>query len=274
MEEMREERERIAAVKASMTAKRHALAAEFGSKKSRKAIQDMAENAITQGRAQGAKAGTKDEAVASAVLQNMSTTTSGMPTKEAIAAAVDASKPRPVANLAAEYPSEVYPVDTIVGKDLLAIIPIKDWVDAAEAGQAVNVHSQFVAKRIFKLAKAKELQKLKILRFILLCVNFNAALKSKGRGPKTVPPKDKLLAEMGENAPGPVVDAIRRRFASEYVSSYSLISVYTDKARTNDMTRWHIDNLMTHIAAAALIVDNFEVDVNDLRDDLKLENKE
>lgn len=44
--------------------------------------------------------------------------------------------------------------------------------------------------------------------------------------------------------------------------------------RNNDMTRWNIDNLMTHICAAALIVDNFEVDVNDLRDDLKLENKE
>lgn len=31
---------------------------------------------------------------------------------------------------------------------------------------------------------------------------------------------------------------------------------------------------MTHIAAAALIVDDFEVDVNDLREDLKIENKE
>lgn len=40
------------------------------------------------------------------------------------------------------------------------------------------------------------------------------------------------------------------------------------------MPRWNIDNLMTHICAAALIIDDFEVDVNDLRDDLKLENKE
>lgn len=31
---------------------------------------------------------------------------------------------------------------------------------------------------------------------------------------------------------------------------------------------------MTHVAAAALIVDDFEVDVNDLREDLKIENKE
>lgn len=40
------------------------------------------------------------------------------------------------------------------------------------------------------------------------------------------------------------------------------------------MPRWNIDNLITHIAAAALIVDDFEVDVNDLREDLRLENKE
>jgi DNA-directed RNA polymerase I subunit RPA49 len=215
IDELRAEKERVAAAKQSMTARRHALAAEFGSKKSRKAITDMTENAITRGRAEDPNAGIKDEVVASAVLQNMSSTTSAMPTKEAIAAAVDESKPRPRANLAAEYPNEVYPVDVIVGSDLMALIPIKDWVDAAEAGQAVNVHSQYVAKRIFKLAKAKELQKLKVLRFILLCVNFNAALKMKGRGAKVIPHKDKLLPEMGENTPPPVVDAIRRRFASE-----------------------------------------------------------
>jgi DNA-directed RNA polymerase I subunit RPA49 len=40
------------------------------------------------------------------------------------------------------------------------------------------------------------------------------------------------------------------------------------------MPRWNVDNLYTHIAAAALIVDDNEVDVNDLRDDLKIDNKE
>lgn len=48
------------------------------------------------------------------------------------------------------------------------------------------------------------------------------------------------------------------------------------KANTfsGDMPRWNIDNLMTHVAAAALIVDDYDVDVNDLREDLKIENKE
>lgn len=48
----------------------------------------------------------------------------------------------------------------------------------------------------------------------------------------------------------------------------------TNASRNNDMPRWNTDNLMTHVAAAALIVDDFEVDVNDLREDLKIENKE
>ena len=59
---------------------------------------------------------------------------------------------------------------------------------------------------------------------------------------------------------------------SMYLGSVRLNS--TDTSRNNDMPRWNIDNLMTHVAAAALIVDDFEVDVNDLREDLKIENKE
>jgi DNA-directed RNA polymerase I subunit RPA49 len=45
-------------------------------------------------------------------------------------------------------------------------------------------------------------------------------------------------------------------------------------SRSSEMPRWNIDKLNTHIAAAALIVDDNEVDVNDLRDDLKIDNKE
>jgi DNA-directed RNA polymerase I subunit RPA49 len=217
MDELREERDRIAAAKSSNTAKRHALASEFGSKKSKKAIANMTENAIARNKASDAGAGPKDETVSSAVLQGMSSTTNDMPTKEALAAAVDSSKPRPPANIAAEYPSDVYTIDAVIGKDLIGLIPVKDWVDASEAGEGVEVHSRFVARRILKLAKAKEFQKLKVLKFILLCMNFSNALRSRGKGAKTVPHKDQLMLAMGEDVPAPVVDAIRRKFASEYV---------------------------------------------------------
>jgi len=245
------------AQKLTMMAKRNALATEFGSRRSKKALLEMTQNAISRGLADNPDA-VKDELVSDAVLQGMSTTTSAMPTKQELEAAVDSAKPRPKANLAAEYAADVYSADSIVGKELLALIPVKDWVDASERGQGVNVSSKFVAKRVVKLCKSKEIQKLKVLKFIALCINFNSALESKGRGPKRVPFKDKLQTAMGEDVPGAVVASIRRTFSSE----------------SNDLTRWNIDNLMTHICAAALLVDNLEVDMNDLREDLKLELKE
>ena len=40
------------------------------------------------------------------------------------------------------------------------------------------------------------------------------------------------------------------------------------------MTKWKVDNLVTHICALALIVDNFDTDVHDIREDLSLDNKQ
>lgn len=252
VEEMRQEQAAIEAQNNTITAKRAALAAEFGSKKSRKALEDRTLNAI--------KSGASANEVADNVLQQMSSSTSVMPTTQDLAAAVDSSKPRPIPNLAAEYPTDVYPINTVVGSELMTMLDVKDWVEASAAGQGVFVASKYVAKRIVKLAKNKQIQKLKVLRFILLCINFNAALIGGGGSrPKKIPIKGKLEAAMGEDTPAGCVLAIRRKFAPE---------------GSSEMPRWNVDNLMTHIAAAALHVDDQAVDVNDLREDLKLENKE
>ncbi|KAJ5021349.1 RNA polymerase I associated factor, A49-like protein [Bipolaris maydis] len=252
VEEMRQEQEALEAQNNTIMAKRAALAAEFGSKKSRKALEDRTLNAI--------KSGAGANEVAENVLKQMSSSTSVMPTSQDLAAAVDSSKPRPIPNLAAEYPGDVYPISTVVGSELMTMLDVKDWVQASAAGQGVEVTSKYVARRIVKLAKNKQIQKLKVLRFILLCINFNAALiGAGGTRPKKIPIKGKLEAAMGEDAPAGCVLAIRRKFAPE---------------GSSEMPRWNVDNLMTHIAAAALIVDDQAVDVNDLREDLKLENKE
>lgn len=274
-EEMREEQAALEARQNTMTAKRYALAAEFGSKKSRKALEERTLNAIRSGNADDPTA-VRNESVAENVLQNMAPALGSMPTKEELAAAVDVSKPRPTPNLAAEYPGDVYSIDTVVGNELMTMLSVKDWVDASVAGRGVDVTSKYVAKRIVKLAKNKQIQKLKVLRFILLCINFNAALMGGGGSrPKKIPIKGKLEAMMGDDTPAGCVMAIRRKFASE---TYDVSRVERTMPKANrtsgDMPRWNIDNLVTHIAAAALIVDDHEVDVGDLREDLKLENKE
>ncbi|KAL1650620.1 DNA-directed RNA polymerase I subunit rpa49 [Didymella pomorum] len=255
-QELQEEQARLEAAQGTMTAKRHQLAAEFGSKKSRKRIDDITMNSIRSGAPEEQQ---RNEGVAENVLTNMSENTSAMPTKAELAAALDSSKPRPTPNMAAEFPGDVYTYDAVVGSELMGLIPVKDWMDASEKGKGVQVNSKYVAKRILKLCRNKQVQKLKALRFILLCINFNAALGNQaGRYARRIPPKGKLESLMNEEDNIPLVNAIRRKFGSE----------------NNDMPRWNVDNLMTHVAAAALIVDDFEVDVNDLREDLKIENKE
>jgi len=215
-EEMRQEQEQNEAQAGSnITAKRAALAAEFGSKKSRKALEDRTLNAIHSGNPNDPNTARSD-GIADNVLSNMASTGMAIPTKAELEAAVDSSKPRPTPNLAAEYPGDVYPIDTVVGSELMTMLEVKDWVDASAAGQGVTVASKFVAKRIVKLVKGKQIQKLKVLRFILLCINFNAALMGAGGSrPKKIPIKGKLEAIMGEDTPAGCVLAIRKKFASE-----------------------------------------------------------
>jgi DNA-directed RNA polymerase I subunit RPA49 len=209
-----------------MMVKRHALATEFGSKKSRKAIDNMTLNAITSGKPDDPR----NDAVAETVLHNMVGAVGGMPTKEELAAAVDSSKPRPTPNLAAEYPGDVYPVDTVVGSELMTMLEVKDWVAACDAGQGINVSSRYVARRILPLAKNKQITKLKVLRFILLCIDFAAALSGAGGSrARKIPMKGKLEQMMGEDTPVSLVMAIRRKFApEEYVRPRLLLSPRAD----------------------------------------------
>jgi DNA-directed RNA polymerase I subunit RPA49 len=211
---MREEQDKLDAAMNTVTAKRAALAAEFGSKKSRKALEDRTLNAIKSGT--GAEDAARTDAVAENVLQQMNSATAIMPNKDDLAAAVDSSKPRPTPNLAAEYPADVYSTDVVVGSELMTILDVKDWVQSSAAGQGVSVPSRYVAKRIVKLAQNKQIQKLKVLRFILLCINFNSALfGGGGPRPKKIPMKGKLEAAMGEDTPAGQIMAIRRKFAPE-----------------------------------------------------------
>jgi DNA-directed RNA polymerase I subunit RPA49 len=223
-EEMQDKRaqeaEQAAKARVNLTAQRHALAAEFGSRKSKKAIAGMAENAIARGRANDPNAPPKDETVAEAVMGDMAKTTAAMPTKEQHAAAVDSSKPRPKFNPDARYPAEVYTINSVVGSELMGLIPVKDWMEATEQGTGVqNLTSAFVAKRITKLAKNKEISKLKLLKFVYMCMNFNASLSGKSQRAKRIPPREVFVGKLAPDTPQAVADALLRKFASGQVFS-------------------------------------------------------
>ncbi|OJI98983.1 hypothetical protein ASPVEDRAFT_50551 [Aspergillus versicolor CBS 583.65] len=197
----------------------------FGTKKSRKATESMAENAQLSNAPEGAAT-----AAESALLQSMPADAARdiAAKSAAVQAEIQASKPLPPANLDAKHPSEVYPIENLVpnGNATLRQLPIKDWQDTISSGLEVITSSRYVANRIYDVVESGNTTHLQILRFVLVLIELTRALGSgkPGRGPKRLPSRDdlrQLLSGGSKNAnddpspqiPDPVIDAIRRKFA-------------------------------------------------------------
>ncbi|KAB2576994.1 DNA-directed RNA polymerase [Lasiodiplodia theobromae] len=253
-EEMRVQRE-AAANRERQTnfALRQQLGKEFGTKKAKKALSSITENAINP--TAGAAEGNITDAVAKAVLESVTEATADAPSREALQQAVDENKPRPKANLEAATPAEVYPPEVLIGGDSMRLIEVKSWLETAEKNEDIRTPSLFVAKRLQKTLSSKNTKKLKVLKYMLLLIDFLAALKPARNGAKKLPQRADLEKKTGTS--GALLDGVRRKFADG-----------------NEMTKWHVDYLITHIAALSLYIDDFVVDTFDLREDLRLDNKQ
>ena len=235
---------------------RNDLGQTFGTKKSKKAIASLTENAISKPRTAAELANTepvKHDAVTAAMLRIMTEVTSGMATKDELQAVVDESKPRPKANLQAESPKDVYTISELVGSEIMKVIPVKEWQDSVKAKQQIITSSKFVSDRIQLVSTS--VHKLKVLRYLLAILEFYGATTPR-RGVRGLPKKDELRKAM-PGIPEAVVGNILRKFSDHGM-----------------MSKFQVDLLMTNVCALALIVDNFEVDVYDLREDLKLESRQ
>jgi DNA-directed RNA polymerase I subunit RPA49 len=180
----------------------------------------------------------------------------GVASREELAAVVDEAKPRPKPNLAAENVRDVYPLSSLVGEDILKLVPVKEWQDLVREKKEIFTNSRYVSRRVVQIANTGDVRKLRALRYLLALLDFFNASQVKGRGIRMVKPKEALRAAM-PNIPEAVVENIRRKFSDG-----------------GQISRFHTDLLITHVCALALVVENFEVDTYELREDLKLEVKE
>ncbi|KAH8588386.1 RNA polymerase I associated factor, A49-like protein [Bisporella sp. PMI_857] len=230
-------------------AQRLALGETFGTKKAKKQLSSFTENAVGPARVAGAKAAKVDKS-ASAILATMADAAAGMATRDQLAAEADAAKPRPKANLSATDIKDVYTIDNLIGTDIFKHIGVFDWSEASKNKKAVIVNSRYVAARIEKVVSSVE--KLKVLRYLYILIEFYAGAKP-NRASRRLPKREDLKKKLG-NVPEAVVDSIKRRFSTG-----------------SDITPFQVDLLLTHIAALACIVDSYEVDMWDLRQDLDLD---
>ncbi|KAL5342969.1 A49-like RNA polymerase I associated factor-domain-containing protein [Aspergillus crustosus] len=272
----------------TMREQRTDLTYTFGTKKSRKATQSMAENAQLSNAPEGSAT-----AAESALLQSMpAESATDLATKSAaVQAEIQAAKPLPTANLDAKLPSEVYSLETLIpsGKATLRQLPIKDWQDTISQGLTVQTTSRYVSNRISDICESGNTTHIQILRFILLLLDLSRSLKSSkggaGRGSKRLPSREDLrnILSSGSSSetssetssiPDPIIDGIRRKFAP----GGSMLS-------KNDVTLLHttICALSLHIPPQPVkdgiptpnggnAPNEIATDPSDLRDDLQLEN--
>lgn len=178
-----------------------------------------------------------------------------MSTREELQAVVDEAKPVPIANLKATEIQDVYDPETVIGADILEMVPIREWQEKVRHKEGVDTASRYVAFRVNAIASNDSaVLRLRVLRYLSLVIIFYLVSKpGPVQGTRRVPPRDKLR-ELMSPAPEAVIENIRRKFSD-----------------AGQMRKYHIDLLMTHCCAFACIVDNFEVDTQNLRDDLHLD---
>ncbi|KAG0648545.1 DNA-directed RNA polymerase I subunit RPA49 [Hyphodiscus hymeniophilus] len=234
----------------NMREQRSDLGRAFGTKKAKKALASITENAISRG---GSAAG-KADAATQAMIAAMAKDAEGMATRAELAAEADSSKPRPKANLDAKDINDVYTVDNLMGKDIMKAVPVLQWQTALKADKEIVVSSEYVARRIKKVSASAD--KLKMLRYLLLLIEIHKGSKVKGRGTTKMLPKREELKKIAGGLPEPVIENARRQFSSD-----------------GTMDKYHNDLLTTHICAIACLVDNYVLDMYDLQSDLGLDTK-
>ena len=230
------------------------LGQTFGTKKAKKALRENALNAIAPQKKDG-ESPTKLDSAAKAMVDSVGQITTNMATREELQAAVDEAKPVPKANMEAEDVQEVYEPEAIIGGDILNLVPIREWQEKVRHNEGIEIASRFVAARVNSIAaNDDEIMRLRVLRYFGFLLLFY--LKSKPgrqRGTRQVLPREQLREALSP-APEAVVENIRRKFSDKGV-----------------IRKFHIDLIFTHLCAFALIVDNFETDTQNLRDDMRVD---
>ncbi|OTA66591.1 A49-like RNA polymerase I associated factor [Hypoxylon sp. EC38] len=236
------------------------LGEAFGTKKAKKALAAITENAIAPGKAIS-DAGGKPEKLndsSLALMESINNVTMGMASKEDLQAQADAAKPVPPYNPDAQEIQDVYTPESLIGGEILNAIPIRDWQEQVKKGVNIPMTGAFVANRLVAIAEGPNpVHRLRTLRYLDFLIKFVKNTKpGKERGTKRILPRDKLK-ELLKPAPEPVVENIRRKFSVN-----------------GEMRKFHVDLANTYCCALAAILSNYSFDTSKIRFDLGLDEKQ
>ena len=230
---------------------RRALGLEFGTKKARKAIAQSADNKISSSE----RSNGKTDSAAKALLSMLDATAQDASPSATLTLETNASRVRPKNNALAERVEDAYTIEDVVGEDMMLILKVKPWVDVLQNGGDVPVPSRFVSKRIKYLAAEDDISTLKLCKYIVVLINFLEACTFKGKPVMggQVPTREVLREKIEE--PDSVINKLIERFTA-----------------SGTFTMMHLYLVRTTLAVLTLMVDKFETDTHDLREDIGLKD--
>ena len=238
--------------KATRATARRELGLEFGTKKAKKAISQGADNKVVSSekqRAMSPQSLRKANPTASAVMDSVDASMQDAPTEEALQAENEEAKPRPKHDSSAERVEDVYPISQVVGEDMMLSLKVKPWVEAIQNEENVQVPSRFVAHRMKALVQVDNIRKLKVAKYIYVLLEVLKAGETKGKQGTRLPKREVLKEKLGVS--DDVVGKLIERFTTN-----------------GKVTKWHVDLIKSTLAVLTLIIDDFETDTHDLREDL------
>lgn len=133
--------------------------------------------------------------------------------REDLRAETDQAKPKPKANLEAKTPADVYKIEDLMSIDALTAINVTAWQDAVRENRDVQTKSLYVSKRLQRLAQLGDLTKLKVLRYLLLLLDWNRCLTKLDKGAWKLPSREAVKNAVGDDVNEFVLENVRKQFA-------------------------------------------------------------
>lgn len=250
------------------------LGAEFGTKKSKKAIERREINKVN--------VVDMDATVTTSIISQIGENTESMPTKEDLdKAAEDRRLLPPHKAEGITCPSEVYNLDDVVSKEELDHVWVQDWYKEAKAGKAIYVpDNSHVTQRINKLGLAKtanatNTQKLKLLKYISILRNLYMFLTSRDSRNLLLFGKEIVIRHKLKIS-AELLTILLKKY-TETVGGPSAPGVSEDKEDLRPRRRAspvQLAKLLNYMAILCLFAEeNWQVDVFYLKDDLGLQTR-
>ncbi|KAK9474865.1 A49-like RNA polymerase I associated factor-domain-containing protein [Dipodascopsis tothii] len=230
---------------------RNNLGEEFGTKKAKRAIGDLERNAIEAD---------KLESFTDSIVDNITTSTENLPSKEDVKEAEDEERPIPACNEDATIVENIFPIDSLLSKKEQSAIKLGYVIREADEKKKVASFpfktSGYINTRVAGIHSDEHLLKLKLLYYASLLMGLYNNRRTSNK---------KMLAQKLNHPADVLLDGLIERFTQPRASG-----VGKNKEAAFLMTPKQEDKLLCFLFTTCLWIDDFTVETQVLATELSL----